>query len=731
MDTPGNKAKQARSVVSQHARTIQLTAGNSEEELAQVRKALEERSQELSQQREWYQASYDQLSAIINNSPLRVFLVDSQLRIRQINNKARLAFGNGENLIGRELGELMANLWSPLVASQVIARFRHTLETGETFFSSDFPGSPANRERPEYFSWEIRRVAMPDGQQGVTCYIADISPHILAQQALQKSENRKSAILSASLDAIITMNHEGKISDFNPAAENIFGFRRDDILGRFLADLIIPERFRQQHYAGLARYLATGEHRVLDRRIEMFALRADGQEFPVELSISRIQDSNPPEFTATLRDITQRKRAERELLERARLAALRADISTALTKSGNLPAVLQQCAQALVTHLDGAFARIWTFNESKNVLELQASAGLYTHLDGPHGRIAMGAYKIGRIAQHRQPLLTNDVVNDENISDHEWARKEGMVAFAGYPLLLENQVLGVMAMFAKHPLTENLLAELGSIADGLAQWVRRRRAEEALSAAQQELQQHAANLEQTVEKRTAELQEKIGELEAFSYSVSHDMRSPLRAMQGYASALLEDHKSKFDDEARHYLERIHKAAARMDLLVQEVLTYSRIAKEALSLHPVDLEVLIADVRGAYPALHPPRASIKIKSPLPKVLGHEAFLTQIISNLLGNAVKFVAPGIVPEVNIHGEPAKDRVRIWFEDNGIGIDPAHHKRIFEIFGRVYPDKQFEGTGIGLAIVKKAVERMGGRVGVESQLGRGSRFWFTLKRA
>lgn len=459
--------------------------------------------------------SNDQFSAIINNSPLRVFLVDSHLTMRQINTKARLAFGNGENLIGRELGELLSTLWPPPVAAQVVARFRHTLETGEPFFSSDLPGSRADRQRPEYFSWEIQRVTMPDGQQGAACYITDISHHILDQQELQKSENRKSAILSASLDAIITMNHEGKVSDFNPAAEGIFGFRRDEVLGKLLAELIIPERFRQQHHAGLARYLATSENRVLGRRIEMSALRADGQEFPIELSISRIPDSEPPEFTATLRDITHRKRVEKELLERARFAALRADISTALAKGGTLPAVFQQCAQALVTHLDAAFARIWTLNEAKNVLELQASAGLYTHLDGPHGRIEMGAYKIGCIAQHRQPLLTNDVVNDENISDHDWARREGMVAFAGYPLVLENQVLGVMALFAKHSLTENLLGELGPVADGLAQWVRRRHTEEALSGAQHELEQYATNLELIVEKRTAELRKKLANSKRF------------------------------------------------------------------------------------------------------------------------------------------------------------------------------------------------------------------------
>ncbi len=190
-------------------------------------------------------------------------------------------------------------------------------------------------------------------------------------------------------------------------------------------------------------------------------------------------------------------------------------------------------------------------------------------------------------------------------------------------------------------------------------------------------------------------------------------------------------KTNWTPRGQHYLERIHKAATRMDILIQEVLAYSRVANAELTLRPLDLEKLIADVVQLYPAFQPPRAAITIQCPLPHVTGHEALLTQVISNLLSNAVKFINPGTTPAIVITAEPAADFVRISFADNGIGIDPAHFHRIFEIFGRVYGDKKFEGTGIGLAIVKKAVARMGGTVGVESQLGGGSRFWFTLGKA
>jgi PAS domain S-box-containing protein len=259
----------------------------------------------------------------------------------------------------------------------------------------------------------------------------------------------------------------------------------------------------------------------------------------------------------------------------------------------------------------------------------------------------------------------------------------------------------------------------------------RKQAEEALRDAQAELRRHAEHLEEVVAERTARLRETIQELEAFSYSVSHDMRSPLRAMQGYADALLEDYAGKLDPTGQEYLQRIRRAAGRMDLLIQDVLAYSRVAKGEIQLRPVNVENVLRDAIQNYPALQPASADITILTPIPQVLGHEAYLTQIVSNLLGNAVKFVERGQKPRVEIQSEVQGEMVRIGFKDNGIGIAPEHQHQIFQIFGRVYPEKKYEGTGIGLAIAKKAAERMGGSVGVNSELGRGSEFYVILRKA
>jgi PAS domain S-box-containing protein len=238
-------------------------------------------------------------------------------------------------------------------------------------------------------------------------------------------------------------------------------------------------------------------------------------------------------------------------------------------------------------------------------------------------------------------------------------------------------------------------------------------------------------LEQTVAERTASLREAVEQMEEFSYSVSHDLRAPLRAMKGYSDALLEEYGDRLDETGRHYLEKIQRSSDRMDRLTQDVLTYSRVARAQVQLEPIGLEKLVRDIIHQYSYLQPPSAHIEIAAPLHDVLGHETTLGQSIANLLNNAVKFVSPKETPRVRIWTENGGRNIRIWFADNGIGIKPQHQARIFQMFERVHPGENYEGTGIGLTIVRKAVEKMGGRVGVESDGENGSRFWIELRGA
>lgn len=252
--------------------------------------------------------------------------------------------------------------------------------------------------------------------------------------------------------------------------------------------------------------------------------------------------------------------------------------------------------------------------------------------------------------------------------------------------------------------------------------------ETSLRKAEGKLRQYADDLEKTVAQRTAKLQETIAELEAYSYSISHDLRAPLRAMEGYARVLREDFQEKVGPEGKVFLDRIVNAAYRMDKLIQDILSYSQVTRLEMTSEPVDLDKLIHDIIEHYPNLNSIKGEIKIEGALPRIMAPEALLTQCIANLLNNAVKFAADGIPVQVRIWAENRDTDVRLWVEDNGIGIAPEYKTRIFGIFERIPGEKPREGMGIGLAIVRKAVERMGGTVGVESELGKGCRFWILL---
>jgi PAS domain S-box-containing protein len=265
-----------------------------------------------------------------------------------------------------------------------------------------------------------------------------------------------------------------------------------------------------------------------------------------------------------------------------------------------------------------------------------------------------------------------------------------------------------------------------------------RETQEALRVAQMRIQEYADGLEQTVAERTAKLQETVQELEAFSYSIAHDMRAPLRSMIGFSNLVLEDYGAALDDLGKDHLRRIAASARRLDQLIQDVLNYSRIVREQLPLEPIDATQLISEVLDSYPNLAAFKDGVQVAPAISLLVANRAALTQVFSNLLQNAVKFVPPGVQPAVKVwaercsapqgRGAGENGWVRVWIEDNGIGIEPAVRPRLFQMFQRFTRPGLYEGTGMGLAIVRKAVDRMGGTLGVDSTPGKGSQFWFML---
>jgi PAS domain S-box-containing protein len=569
------------------------------------------------------------------------------------------------------------------------------------------PEQPTDLAETDFVADAMRRTAerLVDKERDNAALTAALQTELEKQTRAEETSRRLAAIVASSDDAIIGKSHDGVITSWNKGAEQIFGYTAREIIGRPITDLCPPDR-REEERAILASIRRN--HSVT--AFETVRLRKGGEPVQIALTVSPVIDRDGRVLGASsiARDITERKRAE---LQQQALYELVASVNS--TKA--LAEIYQAALIAICRCQNTSRASILIADE-QGVMRFKAARGL----SAAYQRAVEGHSPWSANDPAPQPIGIDDVTT-ASLDAHlrQVVLEEGIRALAFIPLTYERRLLGKFMIYYDTPHRFELieLRPIEAIASQVAFAITRHQTAEAL--------------EKLVDERTASLKQAVAQMQEFSYSVSHDLRAPVRAMYGFAEAVLENNGHRLDDEGREMLSRILRNGARMDRLIQDLLTYSRVSRREVSLEPVSLDKLLGEVVQQYPAMQPQNADITIASPLPEVIAHEPSLTQVMSNLLSNAVKFVAPGQRPRVQVNSETKPGRVRVWIEDNGIGIKPEYQSRLFGMFERVHPDKQYEGTGIGLAIVRKAVERMNGTVGVESDGVSGSRFWVELPAA
>lgn len=516
--------------------------------------------------------------------------------------------------------------------------------------------------------------------------LVDITEAKAAGAALKESEKRFRTLASHAPVGIFLTDPQGDTIFVNDTWSAMTGLTLAEAGGGGWARAIHPDD-RARVAAEWAEALANDRASTAEYRF----VRADGKVTWVQGQAMQLSDGSGKlvGYIGTVADFTARKATEERLRERE------AELSLIATHA---PIILAHCdAEQRFLFVNRAYAERFGL-----VVE---------EVLGRTVRDVLGETVHARLAPYIARVLQGETFSFEAEIPYEQIGPRFMRAAYTPDIAEDGTVRGY-------------LCAITDLSD-------RRAMEEELRRAQQELQAHASELERRVEARTASLREAITQMEEFSYSVSHDLRAPLRAMNAYAQALAEDYGAQLDETARGYLERIQRSSVRMEKLTHDVLSYSRVARAEIQLTELELTRMVDDVVAHYRELQEPAARVTVAGPLLRVRGHESSLGQALANLLMNAVKFVAPGVKPEITVRTEARGERVRIWIEDNGIGIAPEHQERLFQVFERAPTQGEYEGTGIGLAIVRKTVEKMGGTCGVESDGRTGSRFWIELSQA
>lgn len=480
----------------------------------------------------------------------------------------------------------------------------------------------------------------------------------------QATAARFSGLLEATPDAMVIVSQDGRIQLVNGQLEKLFGYARSELVGHSV-DLLVPARYRREQSAHRMEYFRDSHARPMGAGLEFHGVRRDGTEFPAEISLASVETSAGKLVTAAIRDVTDRKRTE-EL--KSRLAAV-VDSSD--------DAIIGKTLAGLITSWNKGAERIFGYSEADAI-----------------GRSIAMLIPAGRKGE--QPAILRRLLGGERIAPFETVlrRNDGQVVQTSVAISAvrdaRGKVIGVSTM-------------VRDISD-------RKRGEQALARA-------------TESAETASR-----EFEAFRYSVAHDLRAPLRGIDGFSHALLDEYPDKLDSEGRRYLAKVRESAQSMAQLIESLLALARISQSELKRERVDLSAIAHTATRRLQTEHPGRrVDVRITDGL-NCQGDDRLLGIAFANLFANAWKFTAKRPDPRVEFGVTRIRERDAFFVSDNGAGFDMAFAEKLFGVFQRLHTGSEFAGTGIGLATVQRVIRRHGGRIWAEAAVEHGATFYFTL---
>ena len=525
-----------------------------------------------------------------------------------------------------------------------------------------------------------------DGEGRITALrgtVQDITERVGAEQRMRESEKRLAGIIGSATDGIVSVDEQQRITVFNAAAEKMFGYTASQILGQPL-DRLIPEQFRtvhSRHMRNFEQTLATSP--TMSTSATVLGLRANGETFPIEATMSLSDAGQQKLFTAILRDITERIRTEQTLQQQAKLFEQTYD------------AIIVWDWNGPITFWNRGAERLYGFSQREAV-----------------GRMGHQLMRT-KFADGFEAFL--HILEDRGSweGELEHTTRDGQSIIVESRMMLVHQAEHVYGITINRDITA------------------RKRAEE-------EIRQLNSGLEQRVIERTAQLVERtkqlevaLKEIEAFAYSVSHDLRAPIRAMDGYSRILLGDYGEKVDEQGRRMLQVVRHEAKRMGVLVDDLLAFSRLSRQPMVSVDVDMTALARSVFDGLAALERDRELQFTLRPLPFIKGELAMLRQVWTNLLSNAIKFTKGREVAQIEIGAETGAEERIYYIKDNGAGFDMRFVGKLFGVFQRLHTDQEFPGTGVGLAIVQRVIARHGGRAWAEGKINEGATIYFAIPKA